>query len=455
MDMANSGTHHQSDSKRKKVELSQDAVVSIDRISNLSDSLICHILSFLPTKEAVVTSILSNRWKTLWTLVPKINLENNRFQKIPLSLTHIVYRVLALHRAPLLRNFSLTSYSPCDPFHLDTWIHTVIGRKVQQLRLHFSHSKKLVKLPRTVFTCKTIVILELIDDIVLDPPSNFQFPSLKILCLCEIAYKSEDSFSNLLSGCPVLEDLRVKLREDLDGATNFKIIVPTLKLLGIEFIPGYPRPHDYKFEIYSPVLENFRFCGDLGNLVFIEKLTKVVDAEVGIYAGHWVLENGLHYGARIFKLVRELNCSKFLSICPGQKECLCFDSIYPSMYQNLVRLEFGVNLSNWHVLKALLLVAPNLKVLVLDKNDYDEEDNRLCCIGRLDGSGCLSLLTAFSFNGYEELEHEAEFVKYVLNEARLLNAMTIKIYDKNFKESLLQRLSMIPRQSTKCVITVE
>ncbi|KAL4619127.1 hypothetical protein ACB092_06G057500 [Castanea dentata] len=408
MDMANSGTHHQSDSKRKKVELSQDAVVSIDRISNLSDSLICHILSFLPTKEAVVTSILSNRWKTLWTLVPKINLENNRFQKIPLSLTHIVYRVLALHRAPLLRNFSLTSYSPCDPFHLDTWIHTVIGRKVQQLRLHFSHSKKLVKLPRTVFTCKTIVILELIDDIVLDPPSNFQFPSLKILCLCEIAYKSEDSFSNLLSGCPVLEDLRVKLREDLDGATNFKIIVPTLKLLGIEFIPGYPRPHDYKFEIYSPVLENFRFCGDLGNLVFIEKLTKVVDAEVGIYAGHWVLENGLHYGARIFKLVRELNCSKFLSICPGQKE-----------------------------------------------NDYDEEDNRLCCIGRLDGSGCLSLLTAFSFNGYEELEHEAEFVKYVLNEARLLNAMTIKIYDKNFKESLLQRLSMIPRQSTKCVITVE
>ena len=37
------------------------------------------------------------------------------------------------------------------------------------------------------------------------------------------------------------------------------------------------------------------------------------------------------------------------------------------MYHNLVRLEFGVNLSNWHVLKALLLVAPNLKVLVLDK----------------------------------------------------------------------------------------
>ena len=322
MDMANSATHHQSDSKRKKVELSQDTVVSIDRISNLSDSLICHILSFLSTEEAVVTSILSNRWKLLWTLVPKINLNDNRREENPLSLTHIVYRVLALHRAPLLRNFSLTSFSTCDPFHLDTWIHTVISRKVQQLHLQFSHSKKLVKLPRTVFTCKTIVILELRADIVLDPPSNFQFPSLKILCLCGIVYKSEDSFSNLLSGCPVLEDLTVELREDLDSATSFKIIVPTLKRLEIEVGSVSPKPHDYKFEIYSPALDNFRFYGDLGDLVFIEKLTKLVDAHVSIYAGHWVLENGLHYGARIFKLVRELNCSKFLSICPGQKEVL-------------------------------------------------------------------------------------------------------------------------------------
>lgn len=142
----------------------------------------------------------------------------------------------------------------------------------------------------------------------LDPPSNFQFPNLKILWLCGIVYKSKD--------------LTVELREDLDGATSFKIIVPTLKRLEIEFGSVYSKPHDYKFEIYSPVLDKFRFYGDLGDLVFIEKLTKLVDAHVSIYAGRWVLENGLHYGARIFKLVRELNCSKFLSIFPGQKEVL-------------------------------------------------------------------------------------------------------------------------------------
>ena len=55
------------------------------------------------------------------------------------------------------------------------------------------------------------------------------------------------------------------------------------------------------------------------------------------------------------------------------------------------------------------------------------------------------MLTTFSFDGYEDLEDEVEFVKYVLNEARLLNTMTIKIEAKHLKRSVLQRLSMFPK----------
>ena len=53
-----------------------------DRISNLPDLLVSHILSFLTIKEAVATSILSSSWKTLWTLVPNLRLDEDEFEWI-------------------------------------------------------------------------------------------------------------------------------------------------------------------------------------------------------------------------------------------------------------------------------------------------------------------------------------------------------------------------------------
>ncbi|KAJ1401914.1 Leucine-rich repeat domain superfamily [Sesbania bispinosa] len=48
----------------------------IDRISKLPDEVLCHILSFLPSKEAIATSTLSTRWRSLWTMVPVLDFEH-------------------------------------------------------------------------------------------------------------------------------------------------------------------------------------------------------------------------------------------------------------------------------------------------------------------------------------------------------------------------------------------
>nr|POE68966.1 putative fbd-associated f-box protein [Quercus suber] len=262
-----------------------------------------------------------------------------------------------------------------------------------------------------------------------------------------------NSISTLISGCPVLEDLSV-----VRVCTNviiLKIKVHTLKRLHIGFKSYKPEPPDYNLEIHTPALEYFRLSGHLRNIVFHEKLAHLIEARIDIYAlEDWTRVYEIYYGDRIFKLLRALNNAKFLSLFSGDRECIAFGSIYPSMFQNLVRLNFKVTPSNWHVLLALLLVAPNLEVLVVNK-DYDNE-NRLCWMELPDAPGCLSsCLKTFNFDGFEELEHEVKLVMYILKEARALNTMTIKIPAKLSKEDVFETLSMFPRLSTTCLITVE
>ena len=130
--------------------------------------------------------------------------------------------------------------------------------------------------------------------------------------------------SRLFSGCPVLEDLKV-IRNNSDGMDYFNISVPTLKCLLIEFNTYRPRVPDYKLEINASGLKNFKFRGDLRNVVFVEKLANLVEANVKIYAVEcyemgWVEDYEFYYGDRVFKLLRALNNAKFLSLSPGDIE---------------------------------------------------------------------------------------------------------------------------------------
>ncbi|KAF2590229.1 hypothetical protein F2Q70_00041837 [Brassica cretica] len=67
----------------------------MDRISGLSDELLVKILSFLPTEDAVSTSVLSKQWRFLWMRLPKLEYHDYYAANPP---RHFRLKVPRLHR---------------------------------------------------------------------------------------------------------------------------------------------------------------------------------------------------------------------------------------------------------------------------------------------------------------------------------------------------------------------
>ncbi|OEL18423.1 hypothetical protein BAE44_0020557 [Dichanthelium oligosanthes] len=65
-----------------------------DRLSDLPDGILEHVLSFLPAEDAVRSSVLSWRWRGAWAHAPALNLSDER---------HLQGRFLSFARAVLAR----------------------------------------------------------------------------------------------------------------------------------------------------------------------------------------------------------------------------------------------------------------------------------------------------------------------------------------------------------------
>ena len=70
---ANWGQRREMEDERERIERAERSSLSLsspDIISTLPDSVLSHILSFLPIRDYVATSILSRNWNRVSTLVP-------------------------------------------------------------------------------------------------------------------------------------------------------------------------------------------------------------------------------------------------------------------------------------------------------------------------------------------------------------------------------------------------
>ncbi|XP_059658876.1 putative F-box/FBD/LRR-repeat protein At3g59240 [Cornus florida] len=147
--------------KKLRVECNEDM------ISNLPASLIGHILSFLPTKNAVATSVLSTKWKFLWTSITNLDFDDYS----------LVYRVIS-------ENFIFNVFRVC-----------LVSYLLVEVWWLFSSCPVLEDLSMEECNWRNINVL------------NISAPLLKRLTIkCE-CYRDSDSKYKIVLNTPNLQDL--------------------------------------------------------------------------------------------------------------------------------------------------------------------------------------------------------------------------------------------------------
>lgn len=187
--------------------------INNDWLSGLPDDILCKILSFIPTKDVVATSLLSTRWKYLYRSVPTITLNDflspqngestvNRFIRI-------TSRVLLLRNVFDLHKFHLICNRLRCNLKINEWIYTTLCHNVRDLNVQLPNLvHDSVPLWKEVFKCKTHVSLKLNRSSIKVLPKVISLPNLKVLNLVNtVIMISNKFFPTALEGCPPLEEL--------------------------------------------------------------------------------------------------------------------------------------------------------------------------------------------------------------------------------------------------------
>jgi hypothetical protein len=289
----------------------------VDRISALPDELLMHILTFLPTKHAFTTIVLSKRWTPLChflTVLHVLHFDDEGAQDKHASLRFRRYVdafMLSKHHPIgtmrlISRSKRRDSYN--RQFNMDEWLEAAIRRHIKNLELSTARSRPL---PPRVLTSQTLTVLKLKGFDLRFGDNNIvsvDLPSLKTLHLEKPYLEKVDNLIELLSGCLNLVDLSASavlyLEEHVESTTRYEFFT-------------------------LPKLEKACICA----LVFLP---------------FTVISN--------VKFLRIINTG-YLGV-----------SEHMPMFQNLINIElcFGTFLG-WHDVQKLLPYCPKLQTLVIQK----------------------------------------------------------------------------------------
>ncbi|XP_043704984.1 F-box/LRR-repeat protein At3g58900-like isoform X2 [Telopea speciosissima] len=476
-------------------------------ISDLPDSILSHILSFLPTKDAMKTSFLSKRWESLWTSVPLIDLDERLFIRRRLELKHNLYgvnfqeqkkfadfveRFIAFHGSlnvqELRLRFDIGRYLKFSS-RAERWVRTVMTSDAKIIDIDFSGKtldwsdldKNMYILPPCGFPSRSLTILRLrfCEFIYLQ---NTSFVSLQTLVLTAVKV-SNSSVNALICSSPCLEKLHL---ECCYVPVYFLVEAPVshLKCMVVNNCVTPGRKFIEHFSLSIPSLQSFKFKGIINDFS-VKNLWNLIEVEIeeqNVYNG---FQN--HEYRMVCKLFNELRHVQFLTLTNWFLEVLGNEQLADNILliddlNNLKHLKLKMWLADVELqgLATLLRLSPNLETLSInigEPGDTDASDMLVMSILK-EHTFWEELTMPFYFllhlkkveiKGFEGRGNEIEFGKYLLKNSEVLEKMVIsnadltarygKYTNKRYKKTLekLQQSSQnflfLPKASPEIILS--
>ncbi|XP_058775433.1 putative FBD-associated F-box protein At3g50710 [Vicia villosa] len=230
---------HSTNQNTKRIKRPQ----SESTINDLPDEILSHILSFLPTKHAFKTILLSKKWIPICHSLSVLRIDDDGAVSNSMNRIHLLKLVEAFMFSPHSQHLPLKSFilncrsqqwdAETDRFTFDKCLEAAKLRRVIYLYLYLLY----IPLSPTIFCFKTLVSMTLIK---IRPHTLFHssvdLPLLKTLYMYDVCFHHIADFMKLLSGCPVLEKLSTVFVQANDRSATKVYFKPLSKLITADIL---------------------------------------------------------------------------------------------------------------------------------------------------------------------------------------------------------------------------
>ncbi|XP_057999755.1 F-box/LRR-repeat protein At4g14103-like isoform X2 [Hevea brasiliensis] len=460
-----------------------------DRISNLPDPVIHHILSFLEMQELANFSLTSKKLREFCISIPFLTFDGFLWEDRGLKgeLINYMDRLFAVRKGMETQRVTIrwpfAAANADEKFRVVTWLYNAIACKVQLLHLEILllNREDVFSLPLPVFHCESLKELKVdLDGGILDKfPLSGGFCNLKSLSLKNLKISNEAFGEWISSFCKNLEKL---LLAYIDGVKNIIINSSTLKFLTIkayfssslcnisisaemlnDFILGWESRcfNGKSLKIFAPKLVYLKWDGYLVDFYCLENSKHIQRSAINLTLDPSLDGHDISIDQNLTRLLHSICTSRTLILAyECNKGCL------PSLFCNLSCLLLDtINLNDDLVpaIACFLKGTPNLKTLhIKNKNCLfaDEltklKSNSYAFTIRYWESQNLAFvhqLEEATIELFDKGDNELELIKYLLKHARTLKRMTI-LYSSSFPSVFNKEVDDYRKTSTAEIVYI-